>query len=651
MYGTMDDSVHMTILTPQPSRALEGGGDDDDEDARVWHTKMRLFDHQKTMIRAMSHVEQTHCVRSSRPHEDGHARRCIYTNVGINSDLTSAGKTLTVLSLIRSQATPSRSKHIVHADSNHFYEVDETERTDVNINLIIVKHSLVPQWQQSLEQLTVNPAVRCDVVNKTQHLHDITPRILRYVERATRVRVGSEDDVSDEEDAEEDGDHEPRDRQWIILLSSTFVAQFVRAVVNVQFRAVQLARIVVDEPHTLTISASFPFNANFIWFLCATPMQFITSGRTYLRRVFGNLHARTSYERVLKLCLRNEDEFVYQSLNLPPIEYNHVRCIGSRVVESIRSYIPSTALRHLNAGDTDGAIRSLRCNTGTESSVLSSLTHYYNRELMNFEARRRFYEEQRVILVSNAPSGAAAQETLHTQRLRRVDGILATLNANIKERTDTITAIRERATGDCVICYEENLAERSICPHCNNVYCLSCIIRSLQQQSTCPMCRHALRPEELLTVVPDNNVTSSSRVTEEGSNVSSLQNKEDALQSILREAREDQRFLIFSEYDATFQTLSNALGERFEYTILKGPSNQIQRKLRMFRSGAVPIIMLNGAHFGSGMDLSAATDIIIYHELTSPGLLKQVIGRAQRIGRSTSLRVTRLLYDGERIEQ
>lgn len=646
----MDDSVHMTILTPQPSGPREEGGDDD-EDARVWHTKMQLFDHQKTMIRAMSHIEQTHCVRSSRPHEDGLARRCIYTNVGINSDLTSAGKTLTVLSLIRSQSTPSRSKHIVHADSNHFYEVDETERTDVNINLIIVKHSLIPQWQQSLEQLTVNPAVRCDVVNKTQHLHDITPRVLRYVERATRDRVGDEDDdVIDEEGNREgdgNGDDEPRDRQWIILLSSTFVAQFVREVVNVQFRAVQLARIVVDEPHTLTISASFPFNANFIWFLCATPMQFITSGRTYLRRVFGNLHARTAYERVLKLCLRNEDEFVYQSLNLPPIEYNHIRCIGSRVVESIRSYIPSTALRHLNAGDTDGAIRSLRCNTGTESSVLSSLTHYYNRELMNFEARKRFYEEQRMILVNNTPPGAA-QETLHIQRLRRVDEILATLNTNIKERTDTITAIRERATGDCVICYEENLAERSICPHCNNVYCLACIIRSLQQQSTCPMCRHALRPEELLTVVPDNM---SSAVTDPSSSSSALQNKEDALQSILREAREDQRFLIFSEYDATFQTLSNALGERFEYTILKGPSNHIQRKLRMFRSGAVPIIMLNGAHFGSGMDLSAATDIIIYHELTSPGLLKQVIGRAQRIGRSTSLRVTRLLYDGERIEQ
>ena len=48
--------------------------------------------------------------------------------------------------------------------------------------------------------------------------------------------------------------------------------------------------------------------------------------------------------------------------------------------------------------------------------------------------------------------------------------------------------------------------------------------------------------------------------------------------------------------------------------------------------------MLNAQHYGSGLNLQMATDVIMYHKFNKE-LEEQVIGRAQRLGRQTSLNI------------
>jgi hypothetical protein len=60
------------------------------------------------------------------------------------------------------------------------------------------------------------------------------------------------------------------------------------------------------------------------------------------------------------------------------------------------------------------------------------------------------------------------------------------------------------------------------------------------------------------------------------------------------------------------------------------------------------VLGLNALNYGSGINLQMATDIIIYHELNIE-LETQVIGRAQRLGRTSSLNVYYLLNDNEKI--
>ena len=58
--------------------------------------------------------------------------------------------------------------------------------------------------------------------------------------------------------------------------------------------------------------------------------------------------------------------------------------------------------------------------------------------------------------------------------------------------------------------------------------------------------------------------------------------------------------------------------------------------------------MLNAQFFGAGMNLQMATDIIMYHRFTKE-MEEQIIGRAQRLGRSINepLNVYYLLHDNE----
>ena len=68
--------------------------------------------------------------------------------------------------------------------------------------------------------------------------------------------------------------------------------------------------------------------------------------------------------------------------------------------------------------------------------------------------------------------------------------------------------------------------------------------------------------------------------------------------------------------------------------------------LNGFKTGVNNVLMLNSTHKGSGLEISSATDIIITHAMDSE-LEKQVIGRAQRLGRTDPLNVHYILYSNE----
>jgi SNF2 family DNA or RNA helicase len=99
------------------------------------------------------------------------------------------------------------------------------------------------------------------------------------------------------------------------------------------------------------------------------------------------------------------------------------------------------------------------------------------------------------------------------------------------------------------------------------------------------------------------------------------------------------RILIFSEHDSSLGNIQSILGGQ-PYAMLSGHSTTRTRVLDAYKSGQIPILLLNSRMNGAGIDLPETTDVILFHTM-HPSIEDQSIGRGHRLGRTTPLRVHR----------
>ena len=135
-----------------------------------------------------------------------------------------------------------------------------------------------------------------------------------------------------------------------------------------------------------------------------------------------------------------------------------------------------------------------------------------------------------------------------------------------------------------------------------------------------------------------------------------LETKMDNLKRILKEQKEKAllnneiyKFIIFTEHDRIFSELEQYLTDiDIKSGYIKGSS--IKKKVELFKDtwspNKIDCLLLNAEYCGAGLNLENATDIFIYNSMTY-NLNKQIIGRAQRPGRTTPLTIWNLLHETE----
>jgi len=107
----------------------------------------------------------------------------------------------------------------------------------------------------------------------------------------------------------------------------------------------------------------------------------------------------------------------------------------------------------------------------------------------------------------------------------------------------------------------------------------------------------------------------------------------------------------FPSLEKTIEDISRKDGKRAEevlnfYRDLFVSIRNIVDKYRSNADDRIDVLVLNAKHFGSGLNLENTTDIFLYHNMGGP-MTNQVLGRAQRPGRTSQLKVTRFCYDHE----
>ena len=585
---------------------------DDQEINQPKELKLSLFKHQKKAIWKMIEIENTHkIVRKD-------INRELRTNFGIYSDKVGSGKTLVMATLLNVNKNPSPAYILPQQVTNHVMVSrigDNRRNTYFNIKttLIIVPHGLTNQWENTLIK---DVGLNIQKVNTKRMVSQLINDIKNYIKM--------------ESDASSSTQIEPIP---IILISNTMFRHFNSECYEynrVNSLKIKWNRIIIDEPHTFVLPGN-SLKSDFCWFVCATPNDILYSNRQWLRYIMGGEYY---YERMNPnelAVIKSENHVIEQSLRLPPYIENFIKCKAPTYLfdRRIRNNLPTEALARLHANDVMGAMEILNINAKSESSILDSLIENYKNRVHNEKL-----EITRLMQIRNI------NESDRRDRIQRHEG-------KVREFENKIKSITERVTisENCPICLDSVSDPRAITNCCHKSFCFECILMGLKASNNrCPMCKSNIHTNSLhieSAVHIDKKIK-----LDNNPKTPKLLSKTDTILKMIKNMDENSRYLIFSEYDNSFQRISYKLSEAMiPFKVLKGSVDEQQKNIKKYESGEIKILMLNANNFGAGLNLQKTTNIIIYHQFRTEDLKTQVIGRAQRIGRQTPLNVHYLEYE------
>ncbi len=215
---------------------------------------------------------------------------------------------------------------------------------------------------------------------------------------------------------------------------------------------------------------------------------------------------------------------------------------------------------------------------------------------------------------------------------------------------------------DYVIIKEDN--KDNICRLCNHIYnnendkysaecckidsCINCIKEWYQKllQHKCMHCNKEdiifedfMNEEMRLNIKMTNNTKTTNKT------------KMEYMDYFIRtKISENAKVIICSSYIQIFNDIKNMLqGYNINYKELDdGNIDSIYSSINEYTNGNTNVLLMNSNLFGCGLNLQCTNDIIFLHK-TEPDLEKQIIGRAQRKGRTNNLNVWYLLHKNELI--
>lgn len=601
---------------------------------------IKLFEHQKTIIQKMIEIENTRTIQLTYQlfgvidKEGGnfYGRKLmdnlkltpaqkyeehiitINTNICILGDKVGAGKTYDILTLISINKVLDNHPIVLGGKPGVSYTCEKLilPFKDINTNLIIVPPKLINQWIDSLQYITNITYV---AVNSKKTMEQLLVNGFQKYD--------------------------------VILITSTIYSSY-----SENFIIFRWMRIILDEPDTYTLP-EIGDNYNFIWLISGTPTDLKSSSKKYLnsflsKYVSGIYSNDMSYKNHMylydSLILQNSATYIDSQILLPPINKEYIICQLNRIVRMIHRFIPEEILTLIHADNIHGAIKQLNCNVETSDNIVQILTKNIMIDINNIELNI-VYETNKIYHDEN-------------DRVKQLSGLNEKLNI-LKNKYNNITDILCN-NNFCPICYD-NITNKTILSCCKNPFCFPCITQSLSVKPICPLCRANITTSNIIVInnelhdelydecKENKGEESTTIIIKNGYTINNNYNdksKKNILIELLQ-ANPQNKYIIFCDLPSTLNDLNNLFNSsNIIFFEIKGSMKTIQHKLDEFKTGDLNILLLNSSNYGAGLNLQAATDIIIYHKLSSV-MENQVIGRAQRYGRTTPLNVHYLAYSNE----
>ena len=607
--------------------------------------------HQLTLLQAALDLEKKSILHRI-PEAGGDVE--FVCNYGVLGDRVGAGKSLVALAMVRAPPPTAGTLQIRECGGAQLFRSamvqdaeDFTEAAAQDVSngpaflaaimtptgqiytrtaLFVIPHNVMPQWEEYVRKQA--SGLRCQFIRKTRDCDWLRPRFFQDMLTSDAV-----------------------------IVSCTMFRRFTAAMTahGPRFSRYVWSRLFVDEADSIALTTRLEeVRARFNWFITGSWLNMLFPGglSTWtvnglppeVRAMIGDgavtgIERRTNLVAALvsssrnpeftRTVLRNQDDWIEKSLKRPRVLHQTLICKAPVSARLLRGFVSPAAMEALHAGDVAGAMSALGLKGATKEGIVERVTESLRSEVVKAEKTLAFKREMDYSTPAAKVEGIKKAE----ERVAAARSQLANLETRVA------AAFGGGAT--CPICYEPPTT-LTLTPCCRQAFCLACLCECVRAKPACPLCRVAIASPKELLVVGDGGADDTSVAEPTGPPT-----KADALLSLLSAATDADRFLVFSAHEASFRGLRAILEARgLRCELLSGTAARVVRLRREFKEGKVRVLCMNARHVGAGLNLEAASHVVLYHKMNLE-MEKQVIGRAVRFERESDLQVVHLSHEGE----
>ncbi len=403
-----------------------------------------------------------------------------------------------------------------------------------------------------------------------------------------------------------------------IILTTSLYYHLVSGSVNAL--QIKINRVFFDEIDTIQSMIREPIQCNFIWFISASFKD-------------DKIGCYKLNEIPNRMVLTDED-LVNKSIALsPPIE--HAIACYNLFTEMVKDILPSKTIAELNAMDF---------NTSTYKYITKVPEN--EKEYLEY-----LLEDLKEIIMNNQTN---IQNIVKAKKETEECGFFTgyILQQKIQSYLNQIQIAESNIFSAKILkkSLYERIRDKQICPisfmnleNGNKLIskcCKMCYSKEhINKDIVCSLCESPLRyPSSFL-----EEKKLIARKTKEARVY-----KIDELKNLLLQLK-DNKNIVFSDYPAIFKQLESFLrSNKIEFITLDGGSiESLNRAVQMYKKGSTSYLLVDSSMNGCGMNFENTENIVFIHK-TNPELEKQVIGRAQRPGRKSTLHIYRLLHVNEK---
>jgi len=536
----------------------------------------------------------------------------ISTNVGIFGDIVGYGKTLIALALIATNDVKNIYINNIYTKTFNNYKNYSYLNISSQNNLIIPENII---FNTTLVIVPRGPVYVqwVEMINKQTNLKVLAIDNLNFIKKNIPKYNSNKQDIINFFNSYD----------LVLIKNTTLRVLFDYYYEDGNYNLINSwKRIIIDEAHDI-INKIPNIKYYYLWLISGTYEDLLK--KVYNSNnsiIYSNTIKELLNDEFINLMLiKNNPKFIKNSFLIPePIEKYYL-CKLSQNINIIKNFITDSILEKINANDIPGAIRELGGKNETEDDIIELVSKELKRDLFNKETERDYI----TTLDINSESKAI--------RLKNINNEIELQKEKINNLTERISYISSKS---CAICMD--LISNPIMLECTHIFCGKCLMKWINTNKNCPNCRtNITSTDKLIAIVDENNKNNAT--------IENVLSKEETLLQIIND-KPNGRFLIFSKNENSFEKIKIELRKNNNnYELLKGTTSHMMNILDKFKSGEINIILLNTQYAGSGIDISYATDVIIFHNM---GIEKQqAIGRAQRVGRHNELYIHNLCYEHE----